>query len=146
MRGKGEVARERGGRGVLRLAFVYAILLASLTLVVHRQSRALDALRSLDELRRERAVLAATRAELVRELERLESRRHVVGVARRELDMHIPATDEIVLLPWPAVESEAAAAGGRAAVADGRVEEAGRAAGGVGAGGDGGASAREAAG
>ncbi|MFW6201669.1 MAG: hypothetical protein ACOC8B_03765 [Gemmatimonadota bacterium] len=145
MRGKREArVRTRGGRGVLRLAFVYAVLLASLTLVVRRQSRALDALRSLDELRRERAVMAAARAELVRDLERLESRGHVVEIARRELGMHIPGTDEIVLLPWPEAESEAVVAGGRA-WSDGRADEAGRAAGGSGGGGGAGAGGSEAA-
>lgn len=91
----------KGQKGVLRLALVYMALLASLTLVVWRQSRALDELRELDALRRDRAVLEAGRTELVRKLERLESRGHIVDFARRELGMHIPGADEIVLLRWP---------------------------------------------
>lgn len=101
----------RRQKGVVRLALVYAALLASLSLVVWRQSRTLDELRALDELRRERAVLEATRAEQVRGLEHLESRGHVVDYASRELGMHIPAADEIVLLPWPAQETAEGADG-----------------------------------
>lgn len=92
----------RGGRsGLLRLAMVYTALVASLCVVVWRQSRAMDGLRGVDGLRREYAVLVAERVDLARTLERLESRSRIVAFARTELDMHIPATREVVVMPLP---------------------------------------------
>lgn len=93
--------RSRGQRGVLRLALAWALLLLSLSWVVWRQSRVLDELRALDELRRQHAVLEARRAELLRRLETLESRGEVVDAARTELDMRIPTSTEIVILQVP---------------------------------------------
>lgn len=107
---------QRGQRGVLRLALVYAAVLGSLSGVVWRHGRALDALRVLDASRHDRAILEAERAELVRTLERLEGRSHVVGYARRELGMRIPTTSEIVLVRWPggsSAEESTGATGGR---------------------------------
>lgn len=84
---------------VLRLALAFALLLGSLSLVVRRQSLALEALRATDDLRRDRAVVEAERADLLRRLQRLESRGHVVAAAGRRLGMHVPAGEEIVILP-----------------------------------------------
>ncbi len=93
------MARRSGGRGVIRMALLFAVFLGSLSLVVWRQSRALDLLRSIDSMRRERAVEEARRADLVRTVDALESRSRIVRLAAERFGMRVPAGDEIVLLP-----------------------------------------------
>lgn len=88
----------RGQRGVLRLALAFAGLLASLSLVIWRQSRALEVLRALDEVRQTRAILEAERSMLVHRIQRLESRARIVAVAQERLGMHMPSGSEIVIL------------------------------------------------
>lgn len=96
----------RGVPGSLRVALVFAGLLASLSLVVRRQSHALQVLRGLDTVRAERAMAEAEKADLQRRLQHLESRSRVVAAARERLGMHVPTGNEIVILPlrpeWPA--------------------------------------------
>ncbi|MGH7475395.1 MAG: cell division protein FtsL [Longimicrobiales bacterium] len=89
----------RWARGSLRVALVFAALLAALSGVVWRQSRALETLRSLDALRQERALVEAEKTELVRRIQLLESRARVVRAARQRLGLHVPSSDEIVILP-----------------------------------------------
>ncbi len=90
--------RRGGARGVIRMALLFAAFLASLSLVVWRQSRALDVLRELDRVRRERAVVEARRASVVRELDVLEGRGRITRLVA-ERGMRVPRGDEIVLLP-----------------------------------------------
>ncbi len=78
------------------VALAVATLLASLTFVTWRQSRALEALAALDETRSDVALAAAERNELARRIQQLESRAHVVPEAERRLGMHTPAASEIV--------------------------------------------------
>lgn len=85
--------------GTIRLALCFAALLAALTLVIWRQSNALETLRELDKLRDSRALAEAERSDLLRKIERLESRNHVVTSARDRLGMRVPLADEIVILP-----------------------------------------------
>jgi len=87
------------GIPAVRMALLIVALLASLTLVVWRQSRALEALRRLEAVRSERVVEEARRASLTRRVEQLESRAHVSETARLRLGMRLPAGDEIVILP-----------------------------------------------
>jgi cell division protein FtsL len=88
-----------GSRGTIRVAVAFATLLASLTLVVWRQGRALDALRELDATRSARAVAEAERAELTNRIQQLESRTRIVAIATGRLGMRIPvAGEEIVIL------------------------------------------------
>jgi cell division protein FtsL len=75
-----------------------ALLLASLSLVTWRQSRALEGLAELDSLRREISLLMAERYELDSRVQVLESRGRVVPAARDLLDMRTPNAGEIVLL------------------------------------------------
>lgn len=89
----------RGPSGVLTAALAFAALLASLSLVVWRQSRALDALRALDAVRSERAVVEAERVDLGRRKQMLESRSRVVKAAGERLGMRVPRGAEIVILP-----------------------------------------------
>lgn len=89
----------RSHSGVIRLAIAFALLLGSLSLVVWRQSRALELLRDLDQTRTARAIAEADRSELTRRIEYLESRARVVGAAALQLGMRVPSADEIVILP-----------------------------------------------
>lgn len=81
------------------MALLFAAFLASLSLVVWRQSRALEVLRSIDATRRERAVVEARRTGLVRRLDGLESRARIARVAEERFGMRVPHGDEIMLLP-----------------------------------------------
>ena len=88
-----------GAQGTIRLALAFALLLASLTLVVWRQGRALEDLRTLDRTRAQRALAESERAALLGRIQHLESRARVVAVATERLGMRIPAAgDEIVIL------------------------------------------------
>lgn len=108
----------RKGPPVIRAALLLAGLLASLTLVVWRQSRALEMLRSLDAVRQERVLEEARRASLSRRVEELESRARVSVAARDRLGMRVPNGGELVILPLEApaaatlASAEAGPAGG----------------------------------
>ena len=88
----------RSGSGVIRIALAFAALLVSFSLVVWRQSRALEVLRELHASRTERAIAESERAELMRRIVLLESRGHVVSAAAR-IGLRVPAAHEIVILP-----------------------------------------------
>ena len=81
-----------------RAAVTLAVFLASLGLVTWRQSRALETLAELDELRRGTSVAQAQVVELDREIQVLSSRARVVPAARDRLDMHTPDGSELVIL------------------------------------------------
>ena len=89
----------RSHSGTIRLALCFALLLAALTLVIWRQSLALETLRVLDELRDARAIAEAERSDLNRKIEKLESRASVVAAAGARLGMRVPSASEIVILP-----------------------------------------------
>jgi cell division protein FtsL len=94
----------RTQRGLLRLALAFAGLLAALSLVIWRQSRALEVLRGLDQVRQERAVLETERSLLLGRIQRLESRGSVVAVAGSRLGLRVPVGSEIVVLPYASGE------------------------------------------
>jgi len=85
--------------GVLRVSVAVVTLLGSLSLVTWRQSRALETLAGLDELRRQTSLAEAARVELDRAIQALGSRVRVVPAARDRLGMHLAATEEMVFLP-----------------------------------------------
>lgn len=89
-------------RGTLRFGLAVAALFAAFSLVVWRQSRALEVLRSLDAARSERAILESQRAAVQREIQLLESRANVVAVAGQRLGLRPPFASEIVILRLPA--------------------------------------------
>jgi cell division protein FtsL len=93
-------------QGTLRIALACAALLAALSGVVYRQSRALEALRALDTARNEHTMLESSRASLSREIQDLESRNRIVAVAGERLGLHIPSGSEIVILQLPSRGSE----------------------------------------
>lgn len=86
----------------LRAAFALVALLASLWGVTWRQSRALEAMSELDEIRRQASLAESERVDLERSIQVLESRARVVPEARERLGMHIAASTELVILPWEA--------------------------------------------
>lgn len=88
----------KGGLGSLALALAFAALLAALSLVVWRQSRALESLRALEAVRRERALAEAERFELSRRIQYLESRSRVEPYARDLLGLHVPTGSHEMLL------------------------------------------------
>jgi cell division protein FtsL len=92
----------RRGSGAIRMGIACALLFASLSLVVWRQSRALEEVRALDVSRSKRALLEAERTQLQREIQRLESRARVVAVAGSRLGLRVPSAQEIVILQEPA--------------------------------------------
>lgn len=96
---------------LMRMALLFGLLLASLTLVVWRQSQALVLLRELESVRRERVVEEARRAGLIRRVEQLESRARISEVARERFGMRLPSGDEIVILPLREPASGLAARG-----------------------------------
>lgn len=104
----------RGGTGAIRMGVASAMLFASLSMVVWRQSRALEELRGLDTARAERALLQAEHSELQREIQRLESRSRVVAVAGERFGLRTPAGDEIVFLQAPSRAGYAGDAAGLA--------------------------------
>jgi hypothetical protein len=85
--------------GGLRAAGAVGVLLVALGLVVWRQSRALEALAAVDEVRSHRALLEAERTELERRIQTLESRGWVLPQAERRLGLRTPQAGEIVILP-----------------------------------------------
>jgi cell division protein FtsL len=89
------------GNGAIRTSVAFALLFASLSLVVWRQSRTLEELRALDAARAERTVLQAERARLQREIHQLESRSRIVAAAGSRMGLRLPAADEIVFLQAP---------------------------------------------
>ena len=89
----------RSHSGTIRLALAFAALLGALTMVIYRQSRALEVLRAADEMRSARVIAEAERSELARTIQTLQSRARVVTDARTRLGMHVPSANEIVILP-----------------------------------------------
>jgi cell division protein FtsL len=87
--------------GAIRMAAACALLFVSLSMVVWRQSRALEELRGLDAARSTRAILQAERSELQREIQRLESRTRIVAVASERLGLRVPAATELTILRAP---------------------------------------------
>ena len=80
-----------------RSALTFALLVCSLGLVTWRQSRAMEANRALDDLRRQVSVVQAERIEIQREIQVLRSRTRIVPAAR-DLGMHTPGAAEQVIL------------------------------------------------
>jgi len=81
-----------------RATVTLAVLLGSLGFVTWRQSRALETLAELDEVRSATSVAYARVVELDREIQVLSSRARVVPAARERLGMHTPDASELVIL------------------------------------------------
>lgn len=92
-------AGRRGG--IVRVAALLVLLLASLAVVVGRQTRGVALQREIRALEGDRAVAETARLELETRIQALRSRARVVRVARDRLGMHLPADSEVVLIPLP---------------------------------------------
>lgn len=85
-----------GARGTIRLVLAFATLLTSLTIVVWRQGRALEALRELDRARSVRAIAESERSALLARMQHLESRARILDVATRRLGLRVPDRKSVV--------------------------------------------------
>jgi hypothetical protein len=85
-------------QGTLRVALAFAALLGSLSLVIWRQSRALEMLRELDSLRSARAVLESERSRVNERIQHLESRARIMEETGARWGMHVPGSGEAVVL------------------------------------------------
>jgi cell division protein FtsL len=88
-------------RGPGRLVLLLALVLASLALVVGRQTRGVALQREIRGLESDRAVAETERLALQTRIQSLQSRARVVRAARERLGMHLPADSEVVLVPLP---------------------------------------------
>lgn len=106
---------------LIRVGLVFMLLLGSLTMVVWRQSVALDMQRALEAVRAERVLEESRRSSLSRRVEQLESRSRVSEAAGKRLGMRLPTGDEIVILPLgdPAPPAVAGGVAAAAPAADG---------------------------
>ena len=87
-------------RGRHWIAFWLVALLAALSLVIARQTSALNSARALTDLREERAALEGRRAELDRRVRTAQSRAVLLPRARKQ-GLRLPADTEIILIPVP---------------------------------------------
>ena len=93
--------RSRSSRSWATLSLValgFSGLLAALSLVTWRQSRAFEALAELDGVERALSLAESERAELLRRIQGLDSRTRISSVAQERLGMHHPEASEMVLL------------------------------------------------
>ena len=85
-------------RGMLRVVLAFAALLASLSMVVWRQSQALDVLGEVEALRRARAMAESEKSLLGARIQHLESRARIMEVAGSRWGMRVPASGEVFVL------------------------------------------------
>ena len=81
-----------------KLALCVIVFVGALGLITWRQSRAFEVNQELAELHRRVSVALAERVSLERQIQVLESRSHVVPIAR-SLGMHTAEVDEQVWMP-----------------------------------------------
>lgn len=102
--------RAGGGQGTLRVALAFAAFLGSLSLVIWRQSRALEVLRQLDAARVERGAVESDRSRQLEEIQYLESRGRISNVVGERWDMRVPSSDEeFVIMVRPDLAEPSAA-------------------------------------
>jgi hypothetical protein len=77
------------------------IFLGGALAVVSRQTTALRTARRLHDLREQRGILEARRAELERRIRVASSREVLVPIARRNLGLHEPVDSEFLLFAVP---------------------------------------------
>lgn len=94
--------RRRSAGPAVQVALCVATILAALSGVAWRQGQALEAFTHLERVSREAALADTEIGELNRSIHYLESRGRVIREAREHLDMHLPATDEMMFLPGEA--------------------------------------------
>ena len=80
------------------------IFLGGALAVVSRQTAALRTARRLHDLREQRGILEARRADLERRIRVASSREVLVPIAKRSLGLHEPADSEFVLFSVPSTD------------------------------------------
>lgn len=85
-------------QGTLRVALAFAAFLGSLSMVVWRQSRTLEVLQDLQDLRNGRALAESRRNELTQVIQYLEGRARIMDVAGARWGMRVPASGEVFVL------------------------------------------------
>jgi cell division protein FtsL len=95
-------ARPRG-RSIVAVLLIAFVIVA--TAVIWRRGYAVAKGQELRALTRRRDQLRAERASLERRVGELSGRSELGGVAERQLDMHIPADSQVIVLPAPALSS-----------------------------------------
>jgi hypothetical protein len=86
--------RRRGGEGTVRVALAFAAFLGSLSLVIWRQSRALEVLRELDGARVERASIESEKSRRMEAIQHLESRGRIADLTGHRWGMRVPSSEE----------------------------------------------------
>ena len=86
--------RRRGGEGTVRVALAFAAFLGSLSLVIWRQSRALEVLRELDGARVERASIESGKSRQMEAIQHLESRGRIADLTGQRWGMRVPSSEE----------------------------------------------------
>lgn len=95
------------GPGTLRVALALVAFLASLSLVIWRQSQALELLGELDAVRSRRAAVESQKSQLVSRIQYLESRSRIAEVAGARWGMRVPQSDEeFVILVRPGLDPD----------------------------------------
>lgn len=109
--------RRRGGEGTVRVALAFAAFLGSLSLVIWRQSRALEVLRELDGARVERASIESAKSRQMEAIQHLESRGRIADLTGKRWGMRVPSSDEefVIMVRPPGREESRGDRGGRAA-------------------------------
>lgn len=100
-------ASRRPAGALLRAGGLLLLLLASLSVVVWRQTRGVALQREIRALQAERAIAESERLRLSTRIQSLQSRARIVRVARERLEMRLPADSQVVLLPLPPEEAVA---------------------------------------
>ena len=86
-------------RSIVALALFGFVLVA--TGVIARRTYGIDQARSLRELDRRRQALEAERVKLDGEIRDASSRARLAPIAEQRLNMHVPAPEQVIMLPRP---------------------------------------------
>jgi cell division protein FtsL len=88
------------GRSIAALLLVGFVIVA--TAVIWRRGYGVAKAAELSRVTRHRDQLRAERMSLERRIGELTGRTQLEGVAERQLDMHVPADSQVIMLPAPA--------------------------------------------
>ena len=86
-------------RSIVALALFGFVLVA--TGVIARRTYGIDQARSVRELDRRRQALEAERVKLDGEIRDASSRARLAPIAEQRLNMHVPAPEQVIMLPRP---------------------------------------------
>jgi cell division protein FtsL len=102
---RGRVSR----RSTVALILLGFVLVA--TGVIARRTYGIDQARALRDLDRRRQALEAERVKLDGEIRDASSLRRLAPIAQQRLEMHVPSSDQVIMLPRPRPRPAQAAPG-----------------------------------